>query len=79
MATQRRRDSPSRSASDHKLCQNLRQRPPTLTDETDAEMADFQRPPTPTSARNWLPKQVRYRTAPRPEVVSLYGLTLVFT
>ena len=25
-------------------------------------------PPTLTDARNWLPKQVRYRTAPRPEL-----------
>ncbi len=28
----------------------------------------------PTDARDWLPKQVRYRTAPRPEVVVLQQL-----
>ena len=49
-----------------KLCQKLRRYPPTLTDATDAEIQHFRRWPTPTDARKWLPKQVRYRTAPRP-------------
>ena len=53
-------------SSELKLCQKLRRYPPTLTDATDARIADFRRWPTPTDARKWLPKQVRYRTAPRP-------------
>jgi hypothetical protein len=40
-----------------KLCQRLRRYPPTFTDATDAEIQHFQRSPTPTSARTWLPKQ----------------------
>ena len=43
-----------------KLCQKLRPYPPTLTDATDAEIQHFRRWPTPTDARKWLPKQVRY-------------------
>jgi hypothetical protein len=49
-----------------KLCQELCRYPPTLTDATDAEIQQFRRWPTPTDARKSLPKQVRYRTAPRP-------------
>ncbi len=41
-----------------KLCQKLLRRPPTLADATDAEIQHFRRWPTPTDARNWLPKQM---------------------
>ena len=54
-----------------KLCQKLRRRLPTLADATDAEIQHFRRWPTPTDARKWLPKQARYRAAPRPVVVLL--------
>jgi hypothetical protein len=53
-----------------KLSQELHRYPPTLTDATDARIADSRRWPTPTDARKWLPKQVRYRTAPRPVSIS---------
>jgi len=52
-----------------KLCQELRRRPPTLANATDAKTQHFQRLPTPTNARTSLPKQVRYQTAPRPETL----------
>jgi hypothetical protein len=51
-----------------RACQKLRRCPPTLADATDAEIQHSQRWTTPTDARIWLPKQVRYRTAPRPEL-----------
>jgi hypothetical protein len=49
-------DSCPGSAGHPKLCQKLRRTPPTLTKATDAEIRCFQRPPTPTDARKWLPK-----------------------
>ena len=57
---------PRHKASHPKLCQKLRRRPRTLADATDAETQRFQHWPTPTDARTWLPKQARYRAAPRP-------------
>ena len=52
-----------------KLCQKLRRYPPTLADASDARIQHFRRLPTPTDARNSLPKQARYRAAPRPVVL----------
>jgi len=48
---------------------------PSPTDATDAETQHFRRWPTPTDARKWLPKQRRYRAAPRAVVMFLPATT----